>query len=72
MQALATGGLYDNSILLFLSDNGAPVGGWPSFEGFPMEYGGANFPLRGGKLTLWEGGTRTPALVVAPGLLTPR
>ena len=74
VQALKTGGLYDNSILLFLSDNGAPVGGWPGYGGSdrPLEYGGANFPLRGGKLTLWEGGTRTPALILAPNTLSPR
>ena len=39
------------------SDNGAN----------PLE-GGSNSPLRGEKTTVWEGGTRVPAVIRAPGL----
>jgi arylsulfatase B/arylsulfatase I/J len=48
-------GLYDNSYFIFLSDNGADV---PS--------GGNNYPLRGAKNTLFEGGVRTPAFIHSP------
>jgi arylsulfatase A-like enzyme len=47
----------DNTVLLFLSDNGGP-----------MEGGGFNWPLRGKKSTLYEGGTRSFTIFSAPGL----
>jgi hypothetical protein len=50
-------GLYDNTIILFMSDNGGPTEG-----------GSFNWPLRGKKATLWEGGTRSFTIFSAPGL----
>ena len=55
--------LYDDTVLFFLSDNGAVPG---------SEGGGANWPLRGGKFTAYEGGVRVPAFVHAPRYLRPR
>lgn len=45
-------GLMDNTLLVLASDNG----------GCPI-YGGSNYPYRGVKHTLFEGGVRTPAFV---------
>ncbi|KAK3801923.1 hypothetical protein RRG08_004789 [Elysia crispata] len=53
--ALIDRDLYTDSIIVFSSENG----GWTLF-------GGNNFPLRGGKFSLFEGGTRVPAFVHSP------
>ena len=45
-------GMMDNTLVVLASDKG----GCPA-------YGGSNFPYRGFKHTLFEGGVRTPALV---------
>ena len=48
MDALKARGLYDNSVIVFGTDNGGPA------NGFNMNMA-CNFPLRGVKATLWEG-----------------
>jgi len=53
-------GMWENTILLFTSDNGGPIYAGKS----PSMFGGANnFPLRGGKTSDWEGGHRAIAFL---------
>jgi arylsulfatase A-like enzyme len=61
--ALAAAGLADDTIIVFVSDNGAPPA--PNVTG-------RNYPLSGFKSQTYEGGTRVPAFVHAPGRLQPR
>lgn len=49
--------LYNNTIIIFSSDNGAPP---------VKDVRGRNWPLRGFKATIWEGGTRVPGFVHSP------
>lgn len=45
VQSLKDAGMYDNTVIIFTSDNGGDVGS-----------GGSNHPLRGNKGSLFEGG----------------
>lgn len=61
--ALDASGMARNTLLLFTTDNGAP---YKHVGGSTM----SNFPLRGGKAELWEGGVRG-ACFLAGGALPP-
>ena len=51
-------GLNDNTVVVFVSDNGGVSSG--------DDYATSNVPLRGGKGYQWEGGTRIPFFIKAP------
>jgi arylsulfatase A-like enzyme len=58
--------LSERTIIIFTSDNGGNM--YNEVEG---ERPTSNAPLRGGKATVFEGGTRVPAVVVMPGVVQP-
>eukprot|EP00116_Pleurobrachia_bachei_P005532 sb/3465794/ len=66
-------GLYDNTLIVFTSDNGANVGycKTTSYTGENPEgrEPGSNFPFRGGKRSVFEGGIRLVSFVHGPGLI---
>ncbi|XP_071109637.1 arylsulfatase B-like [Haliotis cracherodii] len=55
--ALKEKGLFENTLILFTADNGGPITSYAN-----------NWPLRGGKHTIWEGGTRGTSFMYGTGL----
>ena len=58
LRAIETQGLSDNTLVVFISDNGA-------------DQTGRNIPFRGGKGSVYEGGIRVPCFMRLPGKLQP-
>ncbi|XP_077553018.1 arylsulfatase B-like [Haemaphysalis longicornis] len=59
VEALNEARMLDNTIVVFLSDNGGQPWG-------PHASRGSNWPLRGTKNTLWEGGCKAAAFLWSP------
>ncbi len=55
--------IADHTIIIFTSDNGGNM--YNEIDGTTPT---SNAPLRGGKATMFEGGTRVPCVVVWPGI----
>ncbi|XP_066603651.1 arylsulfatase B-like [Prorops nasuta] len=64
MTSLARANLLENSIVLFMADNGAEPVGY-------AKNSGSNYPLRGMKLSLFDGGVRGTACVYSPLMKNP-
>ncbi len=60
VHALKENGVYDNTLILFTSDNGSR-----------NDFGESNGPLRGTKATTWEGGMRVPLIAHWKGHIQP-
>ena len=69
LAAVEEAGIADRTIIVFFSDNGGyaypPKATDP--EGFADQPATSNWPLRSGKASIYEGGTREPCIVVWPG-----
>ena len=60
IKGLKDSGKYDDTVIVFFSDNG----GLSTSEGSPT----SNYPLRAGKGWMYEGGIREPLLLRVPGV----
>ena len=70
-RALAEAG-YDDALFIFTSDNGPRIADGYE-DGAKAAWAGENpaAPFRGGKYTVYEGGTRVPMIVAWPGRVKP-
>lgn len=68
MQSLEEAGIADDTIVIFTSDNGAS----PTASASAVKKGHKpNWPFRGGKASIWEGGHRVPFIVRWPASVKP-
>jgi arylsulfatase A-like enzyme len=82
VKALEANGLMDKTIIVFFSDNGGV--NWQALKKESARHGPnsmttpyldipptSNYPLRGGKASIYEGGNREPCFVIWPGVVKP-
>jgi arylsulfatase A-like enzyme len=60
-EALKQAGIWDDTLVIFTTDNGGPTSTC-------AVQGSSNYPKRGGKCTVWEGGTTGDAFLSGPAL----
>ena len=73
IQHLKDTGQYDNTVVIFLSDNGGPTGQPRAMPNDTLQYGkntSVNFPFKGVKGQVFEGGIRTPMFIQWPQTFT--
>ncbi|MEZ6073191.1 MAG: arylsulfatase [Pirellulales bacterium] len=62
LKAIEESGVLENTLVIFTSDNGPQMDGWPD-AGYT--------PFRGAKGTTWEGGVRVPGIAYWKGMIAP-
>lgn len=60
-QALREGGLWEDTLVIFTTDNGGPTTTC-------AVQGSSNHPKRGGKCSVWDGGTRGDGILSGPAM----
>ncbi|APU68150.1 sulfatase-like hydrolase/transferase [Christiangramia flava] len=75
LKVIGETGIADNTIIIFMSDNGAQESWYPNTQ-YNGKYGpnatlGSNYPFRGFKMSNYEGGIRVPAIVYWKNKLSP-
>ncbi|WP_010136385.1 sulfatase family protein [Ochrovirga pacifica] len=68
IQSLKDSGIYENTLIFFLSDNGGPQSKGGSTKGWN---GSDNQPFRGGKGNLYDGGVHVPFFASWPNKIKP-
>jgi len=67
LETLKEAGIDDKTLVLFTSDNGPWIEAHLALPDGSDPYYGSAGPLRGHKMTTWEGGLRVPCIVRWPG-----
>ncbi|KAA0147069.1 hypothetical protein FNF28_07609 [Cafeteria roenbergensis] len=66
-EALRAKGMLDDTLIVFSTDNGGPVD-VPDCDVCADATGSVNWPLRGGKFSLWQGGVLGTAFIAGSGV----
>jgi arylsulfatase A-like enzyme len=69
LDAIDKKGIADNTVIIFVSDNGGNMYSRIEADGDVVPT--SNAPLRGGKASIFDGGIRVPCIVVWPGVTRP-